>query len=39
MATAKKTNGSKSNSGNAKSMDAAALLKADHRKVEDLFAT
>jgi len=39
MATAKKTNGSKSNSGKAKSMDAAALLKADHRKVEDLFAT
>ena len=39
MATARKTNGTKSNSGNAKPMDAAALLKADHRKVEELFAT
>lgn len=34
---AKKSNGSKSNNG--KAMDAAALLKADHRKVEELFET
>lgn len=33
----KKSNGSKSNNG--KAMDAAALLKADHRKVEELFET
>ena len=34
MAAATKTNGSK-----AKAMDAVALLKADHRRVEDLFET
>ncbi|MDP3494085.1 MAG: hemerythrin domain-containing protein [Hyphomonadaceae bacterium] len=39
MATAKKSNGSKSNNGKSKPMDAIALLKADHRKVEDLFET
>ena len=38
MATAKKSNGSKSStSGKSKAMDAVALLKADHRKVEELF--
>ena len=36
---AKKSNGSKSNNGKSKPMDAVALLKADHRKVEDLFET
>ena len=35
---AKKSSGSKSNNGKSKPMDAVALLKADHRKVEDLFA-
>jgi len=41
MAATKKTNGSSSKSSNGKSrpMDAVALLKADHRKVEDLFET
>ena len=39
MAAAKKSNGSKSNNGKSKPMDAVALLKADHRKVEDLFET
>ena len=39
MAAAKKSNGSKSNNGKSKPMDAIALLKADHRKVEDLFET
>ena len=37
MAAAKKSNGSKPNNGKSKPMDAVALLKADHRKVEDLF--
>jgi hypothetical protein len=41
MASAKKSNGASSRStngnGKGKSMDAIALLKADHRKVEDLF--
>ena len=36
---AKKSSGSKSNNGKSKPMDAVALLKADHRKVEDLFET
>jgi len=36
---AKKSSGSKSNNGKSKPMDAIALLKADHRKVEDLFET
>lgn len=36
---ARKSNGSKSNNGKSKPMDAAALLKADHRKVEELFET
>ena len=36
---AKKSSGSKSNNGKTKPMDAVALLKADHRKVEDLFET
>lgn len=43
MAATKKTNGTSSRSANgngkAKAMDAIALLKADHRKVEDLFET
>jgi len=41
MAAAKKSNGasSKATNGKSKPMDAAALLKADHRKVEDLFET
>lgn len=39
MAAAKKSNGSKSSNGKSKPMDAIALLKADHRKVEDLFET
>ncbi len=39
MAAAKKSNGSKSTNGKSKPMDAVALLKADHRKVEDLFET
>lgn len=43
MASARKSNGAsrKSSNGNgkSKSMDAVALLKADHRKVEDLFET
>ena len=39
MAAAKQSNGSKSNNSKSKPMDAVALLKADHRKVEDLFAT
>jgi hemerythrin superfamily protein len=41
MAAAKKSNGASSRStngnGKGKSMDAIALLKADHRKVEELF--
>lgn len=41
MASTKKSNGSSSRSANgngkSKAMDAVALLKADHRKVEDLF--
>lgn len=36
---ARKSSGSKSNNGKSKPMDAVALLKADHRKVEDLFET
>lgn len=41
MAASKKTNGAshKSTNGNAKAVDAVTLLKADHRKVEDLFET
>lgn len=41
MAASKKTNGAshKSTNGNAKTVDAITLLKADHRKVEDLFET
>lgn len=41
MAATKKTNGAshKSTNGNAKTVDAITLLKADHRKVEDLFET
>lgn len=43
MAAAKKSNGSSSRStngnGKGKPTDAIALLKADHRKVEDLFET
>jgi hemerythrin superfamily protein len=42
MAAAKKTTGSSRTSANgskSKPMDAIALLKADHRKVEDLFET
>ena len=39
MAAAKKSNGSKSNSEKSTPLDAVALLKADHRKVEDLFET
>jgi hemerythrin superfamily protein len=41
MAAAKKSNGgsSKATNGKSKPMDAAAFLKADHRKVEDLFET
>ena len=41
MATSKKANGAshKSTNGNAKAVDAIALLKADHRKVEGLFET
>ena len=41
MAASKKTNGAshKSTSGNAKAVDAVTLLKADHRKVEELFET
>jgi hemerythrin superfamily protein len=41
MAAAKKTNGasSRATNGKSKAMDAVALLKADHRTVEDLFET
>ncbi len=41
MAAAKKTNGAstKAAKGKPKAMDAVALLKADHRKVEELFAS
>lgn len=46
MATARKSNGAshkasngKSTNGKSRTMDAVALLKADHRKVEDLFET
>lgn len=41
MATTRKSNGAsrKATNGRSKAMDAIALLKADHRKVEDLFET
>lgn len=39
MSAAKKKSAAKSKASTAKAMDAIALLKADHRKVEDLFET